>query len=745
MPRKSPQAARKQVEDVREELRASFPVWQSTVADVEDVLDQYKLSKRPEDLKALIASETDIHDYNAELQEYFKEDIDIQQKIEDVATRLSTVTEEGIEIIRQELDVTDPQAEEVKDALREMLMQCPLASLEIDEDKHFGADFHEATERHIQELSDAIKNLTGEMMRERDQMLADLREELRIDDFHEKFRAYCRLAEIKVEEAHGVCDSLQQERDQLQTRKSGLKRSLKDERKKIADRDTTIQKLIDQRESQQDGTKEQLKVKDTLLVDLRELNHLRKESIETLEAQLTDTKAANDKLLAVKDNALAKMSASLDEKNAKIQGLESKARAFEANQKQSEATIARQAQELTNAREDATAAIGTLDADNQHLESTVTELNDTVKSLQDQLSAATVANGVKDAKIAQLEDSKKNRRSQLFDKDVDIANLRVAVQASSTGTETAHQIYQPTESLKHGLEVAVRMITVLISDNDGIKAGDDIQAVMGQKCINLPIDDTVVDNVALPSLRFSHVAQKSAINHALCFWMAVFSGHNSVEVVRHAQGVFENFKEVGRMKRWTYDAIQELIHRLKTTGDDTMNRIMWIIAMQGLQMISSLVPGTSALEDLAVDVKAAVDNTSSAGLQYMIRQLLSSLADAQVNGKFAWLSGYPAGADVLDHSNSALAQGTKLIAEAPDLFFFVSTGGLAIFTADDVETVAWDNRVVRGWEIKLNFKADASVKLDPIVVLRNAYSGPAFDWVDKFLPSKRVIHSRFDT
>ncbi|KAI4286443.1 MAG: hypothetical protein L6R35_004304 [Caloplaca aegaea] len=397
MPPKSAQAARKQAEDVHEELQASFPMWQSTVADVEDVLDQYKLSKRPEDLNALIASETDIHQYNAELQEYFKEDTDIQKKIEDVATRLSTITEEGIEIIRQELEVTDPQAEEVKDALREMLMLCPLASLRTDEDKQFGADFHEATERHVQELSDGIKNLTGKMMRERDQMLADLRKELKIEDFHEKFRAYCRLAEIKVEEAHAVCDSLQQERDQLQTRKSGLKRSLKDERKKIADRDTTIQMLIDQGESQEEGTKE-------LLVDLRELNHLRKEIIETLRTQLIDTKAANDKLLGVKDNALARMSASLDEKNAKIQGLEPKAKALEANQKQSEATIAGQAQELTNAREDAATTIGKLNSDNQHLESTVTEFKDTVKSLQDQLSALTVA---KDGAIQDLESKAK--------------------------------------------------------------------------------------------------------------------------------------------------------------------------------------------------------------------------------------------------------------------------------------------------------------------------------------------------
>ncbi|KAL8980682.1 MAG: hypothetical protein Q9177_005809 [Variospora cf. flavescens] len=730
-PLQSPREARETVNAARQESVEHWPDWTSTRDDIIDEISKQNLSTDPQDLATLLDNATQTSDYNVKLQEYLKDELEFSQEVESIMLEGLTPVEAEIARLQKSLKDENPEVTQANEEFKALLLRRPMIATHLGEDVQFGRQFRDAVQTQMEEFSDRIQGLYDLIGGERERMLERLRESLGVEEVQRKYNLFCLLANSRVAQAQQAVVNVQKKVRQLRTEASTLRQTLKDELQKTADRDAANKSLLDEKDKRMLGL-------ERAADDTRELNDLRKEKIKTLETQLTDTKTAND-------STFARMNASLGEKDATIHGLESEVKALEANQKQSEATIAGQAQELTNAREDAAATIGRLDADNRHLETTVTELEDTVKSLQDQLSALTVASGAKDAKIAQLEDAKKNRRSQLFDKDVDIANLRVAAQASSTGSETAHQIYQPTESLKHGLEVAVRMIRVLISDNAGIEAGDDIQAVMEQKCINLPIDDIVVDNVALPSLRLSNVAPKSAINHALCFWMAVVSGHNSVEVIRHAQGVFENFKEVGRMKRWTYDAIQELIHRLKATEDNTLNRIMWIIAMQGLQLISSLVPGTSALEDLAVDVKAAVDNTSSAGLQYMIRQLLSSLADAQVNGKFAWLSGYPAGVDVLDHSNSALAQGTKLIGEAPDLFFFVSTGGLAVFTADDVETVAWDDRVVRGWEIKLNFKADASVKLDTIILARNIGGGPVFKWVEKFLESKQVIHSRFDT
>ncbi|KAL8651267.1 MAG: hypothetical protein Q9210_003356 [Variospora velana] len=737
-PLQSAREARETVNAARQESVEHWPDWTSTRDDIIDEISKQNLSTDPQDLATLLDNATQTSDYNAKLQEYLKDELEFSQEVESIMLESLTPVEAEIARLEKAIKDENPEVTQANEELKALLLRRPMIAVHLSQNVQFGRQFRDAVRKQMEEMSDRIQGLYDLIGGERDRMLERLREQLGVEEVQRKYNIFCLLANSRVAQAQEAVVTEQKQVRRLRTEASTLRQTLKDERQKTADRDAATKSLLEE--------------KDKRLLDLertadvvREINDLRKEKIKTLETQLTDTKAANDELLAVKDNALARMSASLDEKNAKIQGLESKARGFEANQKQSEATIAGQAQELTNAREDATATIGKLNADNRHLESTVIERNDTVKSLQDQLSALAVANGVKDAKIAQLEDAKKKRRSQLFDKDVNIANLRVAAEASSTVSETAHQINQPTESLKQGLRLAVRMMTALISDNAGIEAGDDIQAVMEQNCINLPIDDTVVDNVDLPSLQISHVVQKSAINHALCFWTAVFSGHNSVEVIRHAQGVFENFKEMGRMKRWTYDAIQELIHRLKATGDDTMNRMMWIIAVQGIQLISSLVPGTSALEDLAIDVKAAVDNIPSAGLQYMIRQLLSSLADAQINGKFAWLSGYPAGADVLDHSNSALAQGTKLIGEAPDLFFFVATGGLTVFTADDVETVAWDDRVVNGWEIKLNFKVDASVKLDPIILARNIRGGPVFQWVEKFLESKQAIHSQFDT
>lgn len=244
-----------------------------------------------------------------------------------------------------------------------------------------------------------------------------------------------------------------------------------------------------------------------------------------------------------------------------------------------------------------------------------------------------------------------------------------------------------------------------------------------------------------PANRCLDVAQISSTSHVLCLFMAVYCGRNSGEIHIYAQGVLAAAQQLGNMKGWIKAIVLQMIQRSQWEEDNGQSRILWIMAMQYVLLFSSLVPGDVWLVGAANQINAAVDQTSSPALRFMIGQLRSSLANAQTTGNFAWLTGYDAGADQLDESNSALPQGTRLIGEAPDLFCLVNAGGLTVFTADDVENVSWDILRASGWELKLNLKKSASVKLGPITLSMNVDRGPAFEWSWKFLRSKLFLYN----
>ncbi|KAL9011049.1 MAG: hypothetical protein Q9173_004078 [Seirophora scorigena] len=881
MPQQSARESRKELDKLSQDLQEQLVDWEITVDDVEKVLDKYDLSKRPEDLQALMTHESDIHQFNVDLQEYFKDDMDILQQIESVAIEGFTATKRAAKTIREEAEARSPEAEKSKEVLRNLLVKFPLVSLDLDQDDVFGEEFHEATKTQIRELTAKLDHLTARMIRDRDQIHAELRAELKIEHFEVRFQGYCALAEVKITQAVGECD-------RLRASESKFKKSLTAKRKKI---DDLYEKIADigsrlaDAQVREDG-------KDKQLALLEELNDTRKGAINTMQASL-DEKDAKIRglesdvrsLKAAQEESQARATAAIDERDNRIRDLDVAATQHEAAQSQSEATIAKQAQELqhasaaSNARDtrirdlDVAAderdrkvksleakvsqlelANGEKDADIQgleeqvqglqkardtavadarkriteirYLESAAEEHSRADQSLNDQLSALRASINAKDRETADLRETVKTKDGQLTesqasvkakdevlahlrrtikDKNQEAATLRLTVDDDQRSLQTADDeaatrrqllleknneiatlksevatrrqlllennreiaaLKSEVASLRHfhrgdvtakdaeitkrkrALRSAIGMMVSLLSDSTSIPADDYIARRLEKMFLDtsdIPVVDlTSANQIALPSLRISDVAQKSSTNHILCLFMAVYCGRNSGEINRHAQGVLDAAQQIERMKDWVKVIVHQMIQRSLGEEDKGQGRILWIIAMQYILLFSSLVPGDGWLVGSAIQVNAAVDQTSSPALHFMMGQLLSSLANAQTNGNFAWLSGYHAGADQLDDSNSALPQGTRIIGEAPDLFFLVNTGGLTVFTADDVETVSLDMKRGKGWELKLTFEESASVGLDSITLSMNVNRGPPFEWAMKFLLSKAIVFKSTD-
>ncbi|KAI4117103.1 MAG: hypothetical protein LQ345_002589 [Seirophora villosa] len=772
MPLPSGKASREQLDKLDEDLHEHQSDWAGTVDEVHEVLEEYKLSKHPEDLQALIAYEADIHKFNVDLQEYFKDEMDIRQQIQSVAIEGLTEAEKAAETIQKELDTRSTQAEKSKDLLRALLVKYPLVSLDLDQDEIFGYELHDATNTRIQELTSQVDELSARRIGDLQQIHAELREELKIEHLEDRFQGYCALAEIKVTQAMGERQRLQEELDRLKASKSKTNKSLTAERKKT---EASNKKLADAEvrlagaearlagaearlagaearlAGAEDGQKEQL-------VLLRELNETRKGSINMMKASL-DEKDAKIRglesdmrsLKAAQEESQARATAAIDERDSRIQDLDVAATEYKAAQGQSDATIARQAREL----QFATATINARDTRIRDLESAAEEHSRNAQSLNNQLTEFQASIKAKNEELAHLrltikdkdqdmatlqftvddqrslqtaDDEAASRRQLLLEKNNEIATLKseaASMRQLHRDEVTAKDAEITTR--KRTLRSAIGMMVPLLSDSTSILADDYVAPRLEKMFLDTSdIDKTIpVNHVALPSLRVSDVAQKSSTSHILCLFMAVYGSRNSGEINRHAQGVLDAAQQLGHMKDWIKVIVLQMIQR--SQGEDNgQRRILWIIAMQYVLLFSSLVPGDHWLVDAANQVNAAVDQTSSPALRFMIGQLHSSLANAQTNGIFAWLSGYHAGDDQLDDSNSALPQGTRLIGEAPDLFFVVNTSGLTVFTADDVQTVSLDMQPAKNWEFKLIFKQNASVRLDPIILSMNVNMGPPF-------------------
>ncbi|KAL8973753.1 MAG: hypothetical protein Q9197_002001 [Variospora fuerteventurae] len=993
-PLQSHQSSRATVDAARTQSVQHWPDWRVTRRQIIAEISKQKLSTNPKDLATLLGNATQKSDYFAKLKEFFQDELEFSQKSESlILDSLKPVAAE-IARLKKELQGSNPEATEANENLKAMLLEHPMAAIRLSQDTYLGKKFGDAARKQMDEISDRIQGLYDAIGHERAHILEEMRGQLGVDEIQRKYRLFCLLANSRVAQAEEAVVSAQEQVVPLEMEVSTLRQALADERQKTTDRDAATKSLLEEKDKR-------LVTLERAADHIRELNDLRKEKIKTLETQLTDTKVANDELLAVKDNALARMSASLDEKNAKIQSLDSKARALEANQKQSEGTIAGQAQELTNAREDAAATIGKLDADKRHLESTVTQLNEAVKSLQDQLSALTVAkdgaiqdleskaNGLQEDKdhlearvseqaqeltnaredatatierldadnrhlestVTELKDTVKSLQDQLsaltvakdgaiqdlestakglqadanatlglrderirdlegtvgerdntvkslqdqlsalkIEKDLEISGLKTALKTAEDDAEAAknaqdldfsnsmtaknkeitelkkaaneeqsikkdllrriEQMEQAAQAAQdnhsaaiaakdreievqrtqaadagkaanegllaknrwidslqqrhkeevtakdaeittlssnadsmrqrlhdeatakdseikrleseaetmrqsqtakdaeiekrtRGLRSAVLMVATLIGDSIGMEATDSLVNDLELMSLKHPVEKAVIVNdLPLPSLRIAHVVQKSAVSHILHLAAATYHQRNMVEVIRNAQGVFEKAPELGRRTIWIELVIAELLENSITVENEVQDKLLRIIVMQAIQLIWSIdSDNVEQLVGWANTVKATVDEMSSPTLQFMVQQLLSSLANARTNLAFAWLSEYPAGADELNSSNSALAQGTRLIGEEPGLFFLVNAEGLTVFTANDVETVSCNIRPANAWEMKLIFQENASVKLDSISLSRNTTSGRTFDWVYKFLFAKSTMSS----
>lgn len=326
-----------------EDLHEHQSDWERTVNDVKKVLQKYKLSEEPEDLQALIAYEADIHKFHVDLQEYFKDDMDIMQQIQSVAIEGLTATRREAKSIREKLDARSPAADLTKDALREMLVECPLASLALDQDHVFGKEFHEATNTQIRELTAKVDQLCARMIRDVDQIHAQLRAELKIENLEDRFQGYCALAELKVTQAMGERQRLQEENDRLKASKSKTNKSLTAGRKKTE----ALNKKVADAEARLAGAEARLagvedgKGKELAL--LEQLNEAREHRINTMQA-LLDQKDAKiqdlDVAAAEHESKVKSLEAKVSElefangdKNAKLQHLESYARTLEAAQK----------------------------------------------------------------------------------------------------------------------------------------------------------------------------------------------------------------------------------------------------------------------------------------------------------------------------------------------------------------------------------------------------------------------------
>ncbi|KAI4193665.1 MAG: hypothetical protein LQ348_002803 [Seirophora lacunosa] len=533
----------------------------------------------------------------------------------------------------------------------------------------------------------------------------------------------------------------------------------------LNDQLSALRALIDAKDRETADLRETVKTKDEQLADLRaSMDANLQATVTDKDRQLADLGAS----IGAKDREIADLQAIISNKDGQLSAL---GKCIDANDKETanlretvkakdeqltefQASLKAKDEELAHLR----ATIENKDQEMATIQSTVEDkaqamatLRSIVDNLKQSLQTADFETATRrqlllenNREIATLKSEVATRQQQLLENSHEIGALK----SEAASMRQCHLGEVTTKNAeitkrKRTLRSAIGMMVSLLSDSTSIPADEYIGPSLEQMFLNTSdIDGTnPVNHIALPSLRVSDVAQKSSTSHLLCLFMAVYCGRNSGEVNRHAQGVLDAAQQLGHTKDWIKVIVLQMIQRSQREEDNGQRRILWIMAMQYVLLSSSLMPGDGWLVDAANQINAAVDQTSSPALHFMMGQLLSSLANAQTTGNFAWLSGYHAGADQLDDSNSALPQGTRLIGETPDLFFLVNTGGLTVFTSDDVEEVSWEILRARGWQLEMKLKKSASVKLGPITLSMNVDRGPAFEWSWKFLFPKILLNN----
>ncbi|KAI4119876.1 MAG: hypothetical protein LQ338_007222 [Usnochroma carphineum] len=233
--------------------------------------------------------------------------------VEDVADATHNEDLAAHEIfIQKQIKSKTPEAEQTIALYKEIFLESPLEVLQVVDDKQFGQKFREDTKKELDRLSHhSVDGLFERIKPERDRVLHDLRAQFDDQKYIAKYKAYCKLADVKVDQALGKYDkakatmqqmssakkvqnetihSLQEQIDQSRIDHIILQESLDAEREANAELRTKVAQLNEDNRSAS-AKPPQL---ETELQQAKSISEQRDESIKELNEQLGSVQVERD-------------------------------------------------------------------------------------------------------------------------------------------------------------------------------------------------------------------------------------------------------------------------------------------------------------------------------------------------------------------------------------------------------------------------------------------------------------------
>ncbi|KAI4115631.1 MAG: hypothetical protein LQ338_007828 [Usnochroma carphineum] len=473
--------------------------------------------------------------------------------------------------------------------------------------------------------------------------------------------------------------------------------------------------------------------------DQAELSLLR-DKLVSWEQSATDASDEHARAIAEKDAEIRSLRTAAAQDQAELSLLRNKVGSLEqsatdASDEHARA-IAEKDAEIQALRAAAEQAAKQADAERQGKDKKIKDLEEEVTKTASEAQANRVQ---KEADI-------KRANEELQQKNQMIKDLQKAMEEEQTKKEDEIKRFESENAahVRHN-RFAHYALSVLIADScntghDQIDdRADELVRLLGESSAR----DSTGTHIVLPSsLRFSNTdgaEMKPLVLHILYLWYRSLTDKEHIGIRRHAQAVFDAASDpdlcifIPCVRR----TVWALVYRLGLMAESPEAARLGVIAVQGIVLLACTDIETSVLEGFVNDLSSWVDSkTSSSCLRFMMEQVGARLSRLSPSGALPWLSGYPAGANQLDATNSALPEGTRLIADESGLFFLAEANVVSVFTQDDVEKILWDYSTTADLPLTIHFEASSVMGIRSILLSVGVVTGPVFFWVDNHLISK---------
>ncbi|KAL8827077.1 MAG: hypothetical protein Q9191_003407 [Dirinaria sp. TL-2023a] len=340
-----------------------------------------------------------------------------------------------------------------------------------------------------------------------------------------------------------------------------------------------------------------------------------------------------------------------------------------------------------------------------------------VSSLRKQLNDLTVENFKKAAAIAQLQRELNSERTKTsaLQSQVNHLTAKVAQGQQELDNEKWTASNQANQIQNLASTVHFQLKNDLLSSDVGPEMVDEAVSLVIKSQSSIP---TAITNANVPEFTFTR--ERTGLDWtAYTFWLA---SHNSdaAEILEEAHNIFNSQTtplERATQSPWVDNALLRLSNRFldAVTTDNTK---LAVLMVQAIAYLGGLISPPS-LQTLTQAINQYNERMEDGFILRSIQSLIVSVD--------SWLSTLDAGrgTHVLDHTNSALAENMRLVAEKAGLMMLIQTteAGVVVhvFDKEDIEAIYATRRAVATFKMKpstfipeqfMSFLLSASVAME---------------------------------